>query len=157
MRKRLLDDVMERTLIIVKPDGMRRNLASEIVSRYEKQGFKTIAKKTLKPTKKLIKNHYSDHVGKPFYPPLEKFMTSREIFAAVLEGEDAASAVRKATGATDPKKAEKGTVRGDMGIDSQESADKEGRALENLVHASGNREEAEKEIGLWFPELPKKV
>ncbi len=144
---------MERTLVIVKPDGVKRKLVDKIIERYEEKGLKVIALKKMKATKELLKKHYSAHVGKPFYLGLERFMSSGEVVAFVLEGKDAVNLARKITGATDPAKAEKGTVRGDLGIDSGEKADKEKRAIENLVHASGNHEEAEKEIKLWFPEL----
>ena len=108
----------------------------------------------MKATPQLLKKHYSAHVGKEFYKALEKFMSS-EVVAFVLEGNNAVKQARAITGATDPSKAERGTVRGDFGIDSAEKADKEKRAIENLVHASGTKEEAEKEIGLWFPGLKK--
>ncbi len=147
------DKSVERTLILIKPDGMRRRMEKEIIARYQKAGLKIIARKEMNATKELLRQHYSAHVGKPFYAGLERFMSSGKITALVLEGKDAVALTRKITGATDPSKAEKGTVRGDLGIDSQEKADKENRAIENLVHASGTKEEAEKEIGLWFPEM----
>ncbi len=143
----------ERTLIIIKPDGIKRKLEKDIVSRYQKAGLKIIARKEMNATRELLRQHYSAHVGKTFYAGLERFMSSGKITAFVLEGKDAVHAVRKITGATDPSKAEKGTIRGDLGIDNQEKADKENRAIENLVHASGTKEEADKEIRLWFPEL----
>ncbi len=145
---------MERTLIIIKPDGVRRKLVDKIVQRYERAGLKVITLKKMKATPQLLKKHYSAHVGKEFYKALEKFMSS-EVVAFVLEGNNAVKQARAITGATDPSKAERGTVRGDFGIDSAEKADKEKRAIENLVHASGTKEEAEKEIGLWFPGLKK--
>lgn len=144
---------MERTLIIIKPDGMQRGLVNEIIRRYEKAGLRIIAKKTVAADKDLLQQHYSAHVSKPFYPGLERFMMEAPVLAFVLEGENAIAKAREVTGATDPSKAAKGTIRGDLSDDSQEKADKEKRAIRNLVHASGNREEAEKEIRLWFPEL----
>ena len=144
---------MERTLVIIKPDGVRRKLVDKIIERYEEKGLKVIALKKMKATKELLKKHYSAHVGKSFYSGLERFMTSGEVVTFVLEGSDAIKRAREITGATDPSKAAKGTIRGDLGIDSGEKADKAGRAIENLVHASGTREEAEKEIRLWFPGL----
>jgi len=140
----------ERTLIIVKPDGVRRKLVDEIIKRYEKEGLKVVRKKIMHADSALLRQHYSAHIEKPFYRGLEKFMSNGAVVAMILEGEDAAAHARKITGATDPSKAEKGTIRGDMGVDSLEKADREGRAIENLVHASGTREEAEKEIKLWF-------
>lgn len=143
----------ERTLIIIKPDGMKRNLAEEIIKRYEKAGLNVIAKKIVATDKNLLRQHYSAHVNKPFYPGLEKFMRESPMLAFVLEGKNAIAKAREVTGATDPRKAAKGTIRGDLGEDSQEKADSEKRAIRNLVHAAGNKVEAEKEIKLWFPEL----
>jgi len=144
--------MIEKTCVIVKPDGVRRGIADKIISRYEKEGLKIIAKKQLTADDALLTKHYSAHIGKPFFEPLKKFMMSGPVVAMIIEGESAVSHVRKITGATDPSKAEKGTIRGDLGIDSQEKADKEKRAIQNLVHASGTVEEAKKEISLWFPE-----
>lgn len=143
----------ERTLVFIKPDGMKRGLKKEIIKRYQKAGLKVVARKEVKATKELLRQHYSAHVGKPFYAGLEKFMSSGKVVAFVLEGNDAVALTRKITGATDPSKAEKGTIRRDLGTDSQIKADKEKRAIQNLVHASGTKDEAEKEIKLWFPEL----
>ena len=145
--------MIERTLIILKPDAIKRKLTEKIIRIYEKEGLKVIAKEEITASQKLLREHYSAHVNKPFYHGLEKFMMEDKVVAFVLEGENAIQNVRKITGATDPNKAEKGTIRGDLGQDSQEKADKEKRAIRNLVHASGNKEEAEKEIRLWFPEL----
>ncbi len=144
---------MEQTLVLIKPDGMKRRMEKEIIARYQKAGLRVAARKSITANSKLLRQHYSAHVGKPFYAGLERFMSSGKIIAFILEGKDAVALTRKITGATDPSKAEKGTVRGDLGTDSQEKADKENRAIENLVHASGTKEEAEKEIRLWFPEL----
>lgn len=144
---------MERTLIIIKPDGVRRKLVDKIIEMYEEKGLKVVTLKKMRASKELLKKQYSAHVGKKFYPWLEKFMTSGEVVVFVLEGKNAIKKAREITGATDPAKAEKGTIRRDFGIDSAEKADKEKRAIENLVHASGTKEEAEKEIALWFPGL----
>ena len=143
----------ERTLIILKPDAVKRKLEDKIINIYKNEGLKVIARKEIRAKKELLREHYSAHVNKPFYHGLEKFMMEDRVVAFVLEGDEAISRVRKITGATDPSKAEKGTIRGDLGNDSQEKADKEKRAIKNLVHASGNKEEADKEIRLWFPEL----
>ncbi len=144
---------MERTLIIIKPDGIKRKLVDKIIERYEMAGLKIIALKKIRASSALLKKHYSAHIGKDFYPWLERFMTSDEVVAFVLEGKNAINRAREITGATDPSKAKKGTIRGDFGIDSAEKADREKRAIENLVHASGTRKEAEKEIKLWFAGL----
>lgn len=142
--------MIERTLVILKPDGVKRNLADKIIKRYEDAGLKLVKKRTVVADSNLLKQHYSAHIGKPFYKGLEKFMMEGPVVAIIFEGDDAVARVRKLTGYTDPSKAEKGTIRGDLGEDSLEKADKEGRAIRNLVHASGNKEEAEKEIKLWF-------
>lgn len=140
-------------MVIIKPDGMQGHLENEILKRYETAGLCVIAKKTVSADKALLRKHYSAHVNKPFYPGLEKFMIESPVLAFVLEGENAIKRTREITGATDPSKALKGTVRGDLSDDSGEKADREGRAIRNLVHASGNAEEAAAEIRLWFPEL----
>ena len=145
--------MIERTLVIVKPDGMEKHLENEIIGRYEKAGLKVIARKIVSADKALLQKHYAAHVGKPFYAGLEKFMMELPVLAAVIEGDDAINRVREITGATDPSKAANGTIRGDLSGDSGERADREGRAIRNLVHASGNAAEAATEIRLWFPEL----
>ena len=142
--------MIERTLVIVKPDGIRRKLADEIIKRYEKEGLKVIKKKTMQADATLLRQHYSAHVEKPFYKGLEKFMSSGPVLAMVLEGEDAVVVARKTTGFTDPATAEKGTIRGDLGTDNILDANHEERPVWNLIHASGNPEEAKKEIELWF-------
>ncbi|MBI4162669.1 MAG: nucleoside-diphosphate kinase, partial [Candidatus Aenigmarchaeota archaeon] len=144
---------LERTLIIIKPDGVRRKLSEKIVERYTKAGLKVVAQKKLHADKSLLTKHYSAHVGKPFFEGLLRFMSSGEAIACVLEGKNAVQEVRRITGVTDPSKADKGTIRGDFGIDSAEKANSENRSIENLVHASGTPEEARAEIKLWFPEL----
>ena len=144
---------MERTLIIVKPDGVKRNLAEEIIRRYERTGLRVVARTTVKATPALLRKHYAAHTGKDFYSALEEYVLESPVVAFVLEGESAVAVARKATGATDPSTAEKGTIRGDLGIDSRELADSEKRSIRNLVHASGTKEEAAQEIRLWFPEL----
>ncbi|MBI2547695.1 MAG: nucleoside-diphosphate kinase [Candidatus Aenigmarchaeota archaeon] len=138
---------MERTLIIVKPDGVRKGLEKSIIRKYENAGLRMVKRKVLTPTPDLLKKHYSAHVKKPFYPYLEKFMSSGPVVAMVFEGEDAVATVRKVTGATDPAKADVGTIRRDFG--DMELPDDD-RIMMNLVHASATKEEAEKEIKLWF-------
>ncbi|MBI2084527.1 MAG: adenylate kinase [Candidatus Aenigmarchaeota archaeon] len=150
--KTILDKVqkIERTLVIVKPDGVKRKLTDEIVRRYEAAGLKVVAMKKVEASSSMLSLHYSAHVKKPFYKGLVKFMTEGPVAAMIVEGENAVARVREITGVTDPSRAQKGTIRGDLGDDSTERADKEGRAIRNLVHASGSKEEAEKEIKLWF-------
>ena len=140
----------EQTLLIIKPDGVKRNLTNEIIRRYEKAGLKVIKQKIMRASQNLLREHYSAHLGKSFYVGLEKFMMEGPVVVILLEGEDAVNKTREITGVTDPSKAERGTIRGDLGNDSLKKADKEGRSIRNLVHASGNKEEAKKEIKLWF-------
>lgn len=139
--------MMERTLIIIKPDGVKRGLEKVIVKRFEDAGLKMIKRKEVTPTEQLLKRHYSAHVSKPFYPYLEKFMSSGPVVAMLFEGPDAVATARKVAGATDPLKAEKGTIRRDLGDLSLPDGD---RIMMNLVHASATKEEAEREIKLWF-------
>lgn len=131
---------MDRTLILVKPDAMHRGLASEILGRLERRGLKIVALKLLQMDEALAKRHYAVHEGKPFFEGLVKYITSAPIIAAVFEGRMAVDAARKSMGATDPVKAEPGTIRGDFGMDI-------GR---NLVHGSDSPENAKKEISLFF-------
>ena len=131
---------MERTLILVKPDGVQRGLAGEIISRLERTGLKIVGAKLLKMDNALARRHYAVHEGKPFFPGLVQFITSGPIVALVFEGPRAVEAARKVMGATDPVKAASGTIRGDLGIDI-------GR---NLVHGSDSDETAKKEIAIFF-------
>lgn len=131
---------MERTLVLVKPDAMQRDLAGTIISRLEKLGLKLVALKMLHPDKALAQKHYAVHKDKPFYNDLVEYITSAPIVAAVFEGENAVEAARKAMGATDPARAEKGTIRGDFGLSIEK----------NSVHGSDSPENAETEISLFF-------
>jgi len=131
---------MERTLILVKPDGVQRGLAGEIISRLERTGLKIVGARLLKMDTALARRHYGVHEGKPFFPGLVQFITSGPIVALVFEGPRAVEAARKVMGATDPVKAASGTIRGDLGIDI-------GR---NLVHGSDSEETARKEIAIFF-------
>jgi nucleoside-diphosphate kinase len=130
----------ERTLVLVKPDGMQRALAGEIIARYERRGLKIIGMKLMRIDRALAERHYAEHVGKPFFPGLVEYITSSPVIAAVLEGPNAIAAVRETNGATDPIKASPGSVRADFGLDK-------GR---NLVHASDSPESAEREVALFF-------
>jgi nucleoside-diphosphate kinase len=131
---------MERTLVLVKPDAMRRNLAGAIIARLEKLGLKLVALKMLHADKALAQKHYAVHKDKPFYNDLVDYISSAPIVAGVFEGEGAVEAARKAMGATDPAKAEKGTIRGDFGLSIGE----------NSVHGSDAPDTAEAEIRLFF-------
>jgi nucleoside-diphosphate kinase len=131
---------MERSLVLIKPDAMKRNLAGAIIARFEQRGLKTIGLKMLHMDEALAKRHYAVHEGKPFFNDLVKYIISTSIVAIVFEGENAIELIRKTMGATDPKKAEKGTIRADFGLDIQN----------NAVHGSDSPENAIKEIKLFF-------
>jgi len=131
---------MERTLVLVKPDAMERNLGGQILARLEKTGLKMVALKMLKVDNALANKHYGIHAGKPFFKDLIEYITSYPIIAAVFQGENAVETARKAMGATDPKKADAGTIRKDFGLDIQR----------NSTHGSDSKENAEIEISLYF-------
>ena len=131
---------VQRTLILVKPDGMQRKLGSEILCRLEKTGLKIAAMKMLWMDEALARRHYAVHEGKPFFEGLIRYITSGPIIAAVFEGEEAISVARKEMGATDPAKAEQGTIRADYG----ESIER------NLVHGSDSEDTARTEIANFF-------
>ncbi|MBM3133029.1 MAG: nucleoside-diphosphate kinase [Chloroflexi bacterium] len=131
---------MERTLVLVKPDGMQRALAGEIIARLERRGLKIVGMKLLHMDEKLAKRHYAVHEGKPFFKPLVDYITSSPIIAAVFEGTKAVEVVRNTMGGTNPVQAAMGTIRGDFGLEI-------GR---NLVHGSDSVENAKKEIALFF-------
>ncbi|HEX7475924.1 MAG TPA: nucleoside-diphosphate kinase [Dehalococcoidales bacterium] len=131
---------MERTLVLVKPDAMERNLGGAILARVEAAGLKIVALTVLRVDEALAHRHYAVHAGKPFFKDLIEYITSYPIIAAVFEGKDAVAVARKTMGATDPKKAEPGTIRRDFGIDLQR----------NAVHGSDSADNAEVEINLFF-------
>ena len=131
---------MERTLIILKPDCVKRGLCGTVLARFEKEGFAIVAMKMMKLSHSLLEEHYSHLKGKPFFPSLLAFMSSAPVILAILEKENAVEEVRKICGATDPKKAEKGTIRADLALSTQE----------NIIHASDSLETAEKEIKRFF-------
>ena len=132
----------ERTLILVKPDGMQRGLAGEIISRLESRGLRIVGVRLLQVDEALAKRHYAEHEGKPFYDGLIEYITSSPIIAAVLEGTRAIEVVRKTMGATNPAEAEPGTIRGDLSVEL-------GR---NLIHGSDGPDSAAREIALFFDE-----
>ena len=175
---------IEETLVLIKPDGVNRNLIGKIIARFEKEHLKIIGMKFVRADYKLAERHYTDsdaqvigmgnktlgatgekkaleifgstepkEIGFQLRDWMLQFITSAPVVAMVLEGEDAVQKVRKVAGYTDPSKAEKGTIRGDMGVDSIPKANSEKRATENLIHASGTVEEAQQEIALWFSKV----
>lgn len=142
--------MIEKTLVLIKPDGVKRGLMGEIIKRFEQRGLKIVGMKMVWIDKNFSKKHYSAHVKKSFYKQLEDFITSGPVVAMVVEGIHAVEIVRKIVGSTEPKTAELGTIRGDFAHVSYTYADKKGMAIKNLIHASGNSEEAAIEINLWF-------
>ncbi len=135
----------ERTLVLVKPDGVRRGLVGEILRRVEAKGYSLVAVDIRVPSEELLAAHYAEHVGKPFYAPLVDFMSSGPVFALVAEGHRVVEGFRALAGATDPMVALPGTIRGDLGRDWGLPVQ------QNLVHGSDSTESAAREIGLWFP------
>jgi nucleoside-diphosphate kinase len=131
---------MEKSLVLIKPDAMQRGLAGTIIGRLEGKGLRLVALKMLQVDRALAGRHYAIHQGKPFYQDLVDYITSTPIVAAVFEAEDAVELIRKLMGATDPAKAEAGTIRKDFGLDIQR----------NSTHASDSVANAEKEVGLFF-------
>jgi len=134
---------VERTLVLIKPDAVRRGLIGDIIGRFERKGLALVAMTLRGMDAELADIHYVDHVDKSFYPPLKEFMTGGPLVALVLAGDQAIDVVRALVGATDGRKAAAGTIRGDLSLSNRE----------NLVHASDAPESAAREIKLWFPEL----
>ena len=143
---------VERTFVMIKPDGVQRGLVGEILSRFEKVGLKLVAMKFIHVDADFSKKHYADLIEKPFYQGLEELLVSGPVVGMVFEGSKAISFVRKMVGATEPASAEPGSIRGDYAHMNYGRADDTGRALPNLIHASDSPEGAEKEIHLWFSE-----
>ncbi|HET9654176.1 MAG TPA: nucleoside-diphosphate kinase [Kineosporiaceae bacterium] len=137
----------ERTLVLVKPDGVSRGLVGEVLRRIEAKGYTLVALQLRTAGRDLLERHYAEHAGKPFFGPLVDFMSSGPVVAVVVEGERVIAAFRSLAGATDPVVAAPGTIRGDLGRDWGTSVQ------QNLVHGSDSPESAEREIGIWFPEL----
>ncbi|MEW5805142.1 MAG: nucleoside-diphosphate kinase [Patescibacteria group bacterium] len=169
----------ERTLAVIKPDGVQRGLIGEVIKRYERSGLKLISLKLIVPTEELIEKHYlvdpdwkkkvgeksiqaykdkglepaetePGKAGEKVLNSLKKYLSSGPVVAMAWQGMNAVKIIRKITGGTEPLTSDVGTIRGDLTIDSYQVADIDGRAVRNLIHASGSVEEAEKEIGLWF-------
>ncbi|KAB2494824.1 nucleoside-diphosphate kinase [Priestia endophytica] len=133
---------MERTFIMVKPDGVQRNIVGDVVTRFEKKGFQLVGAKLMNVSEDLAKEHYKEHKEKPFFGELVDFITSSPVFAMVWEGENAVTVARKMLGKTNPAEAEVGTIRGDYGL----------QVAKNVVHGSDSNESATREISLFFNE-----
>ena len=138
---------IERTLVLIKPDGVTRNLTGEILSRIEAKGYTLAELKKVDASRELLEQHYEEHVGKPFYEPLVEFMLSGPVTAAVVEGHDCIKGFRSLAGATNPTEAAPGTIRGDLGRDWGL------KVQQNIVHGSDSPESAAREIAIWFPGL----
>lgn len=134
--------MVEKSLVLIKPDAVEKNLIGEIISYYEKSGLKIAALKMEKANETIASKHYAEHEGKPFYNDLIKFITRSPLCALIIEGEDTIEKVRKINGATNPNEAEEGTIR--KAFASSKS--------ENCVHASDSPESAQREMSIWFPE-----
>lgn len=137
----------ERSLILVKPDGVRRSLVGEVIRRIETKGYSIVALKLMHPDRALLEKHYAEHQGKPFFEPLVEFMLSGPIVALVAEGNRVIEGFRKLAGTTDPTTAEPGTIRGDL------ARDQGTKVVQNIVHGSDSLESAAREISIFFPEL----
>ena len=133
---------MQRTLVLLKPDAVQRGLVGEVISRLERRGLKLVGAKMMRVGDDLARRHYGEHEGKPFFDGLVEFITSGPIIAMVVEGEKVIELVRSAMGATDPKSAAPGTVRGDLAVSIGS----------NLIHGSDSEESAVREIALFFSE-----
>ncbi|HET8601385.1 MAG TPA: nucleoside-diphosphate kinase [Segeticoccus sp.] len=137
---------VERSLVLVKPDGFRRGLTGEVLRRIEAKGYTIAALAVLTPDRERLAKHYAEHEGKPFYEPLLDFMSGGRVTAAVIEGERCIEGFRALAGATDPTAALPGTIRGDLGRDWGE------KVQQNIVHGSDSPESAAREIAIWFPD-----
>jgi len=133
----------QRTLVLIKPDAVRRGLVGSVLSRFETKGLSIVAMEQRSIDAAQADAHYAEHVAQPWYPPLREFATSGPLVALVLEGDEAIAVVRALNGATDGRAAAPGTIRGDYSLSNRE----------NLVHASDSEESAAREIALWFPGL----
>ena len=138
---------IERSLVLVKPDGFRRGLTGEVLRRIEAKGYALVGLSVLTPTREMLASHYAEHEGKPFYEPLVDFMSSGPVTAAVIEGQDCVKGFRALAGATNPTDALPGTIRGDFGRDWGLPVQ------QNIVHGSDSTASAAREIAIWFPDL----
>ena len=142
--------MIEKSLVIIKPDGVERSLVGEIINRFENTGLKIIGMKMVWIDKKFAEQHYSAHKSKPFFKELVDFITEGPVVAVVFEGVHAVENVRRLVGSTSPHESAPGTIRGDFAHISMAYASKKGLGGKNVVHASGSKKEADEEIKLWF-------
>lgn len=144
------EKLIQRTLVLIKPDGVQRGIVGQVITRFENAGLKIVGMKMVWVTKEFARKHYAEHIEKKFYPGLEALLTMGPVIAFVLEGVEAVMLVRKIVGPTEPKAAMPGTIRGDFAHMSYAYADVKGLGLKNIIHASDTIETAKKEISLWF-------
>lgn len=135
---------MEQTLVLIKPDGVKRSLIGEVIARCEQKGYRVLRLQMLEPGRDLLAAHYAEHEGKSFYEPLLEFMSSGPVVAIALEGERVIEGFRSLAGSTDPTTAAPGTIRGDLGRDFGTVV------VQNLVHGSDSPKSAKRELELWF-------
>jgi nucleoside-diphosphate kinase len=150
MKRKLKRKMIEQTFVMVKPDGVQRGLIGEVIKRFEQRGLKIVGLKLVKVDSDFSKKHYAEHLEKGFYKGLEELLTSGPVVAMIIEGVDAIENVRKICGSTESKSALPGTIRGDFSHVSYSHANEKGIAVKNVIHASSNKNDAEKEISLWF-------
>lgn len=134
----------EQTLVLVKPDGVRRNLIGEVIARIERKGYSIVDLKFVQPNESLLRDHYEEHVDKPFFPALLQFMMSGPLVAIRVEGDRVVEGFRSLAGETNPTTAAPGTIRGDLGRDWGTAV------IENVVHGSDSTLSAERELAIWF-------
>lgn len=137
----------QRTLVLIKPDGVKRRLIGETMARIERKGYDVVALKMMKADRSTLELHYGEHKGKPFYEPLLEFMLSGPIVAMIVEGNRVIEGFRTVAGATDPTVADPGSIRGDL------ARDQGTKVVQNLVHGSDSEESAAREISIFFPEF----
>ena len=142
--------MIERTLVLLKPDAVQRGLMGEIIMRFERAGLKVVGCKMVWVDKEFSRQHYAEHVEKPFYKGLEAVITHGPVLALCIEGIEAIATVRKMVGTTEPKGSPPGTIRGDYAHVSYGYADQKGIGIKNLIHASANAGDAQREVALWF-------
>lgn len=137
-------DLMEKTLVLIKPDGIKRRLIGEILIRIERKKYKILNIKMIEATKEMLENHYDEHKDKKFFRPLIDFMMQGSIIALIVKGENAITGIRNMIGNSDPELARPGTIRGDFASNDNSKVQK------NLIHSSDSLESAKKEISIWF-------
>lgn len=142
--------MISRTLVLLKPDAVQRQITGQIIQRFENVGLKIVGMKMVWVDRDFAKQHYAAHVGKSFYETLENFIVEGPVIALALEGINAVALVRKMVGATEPAGAAPGTIRADFAMHTYQYADAKGISIKNLIHASGTDEEGKQEVALWF-------